>query len=99
MEDSDYKALDHPEEYILNKGGYILMALLHGESVGACALIKMDNDTFELAKMAVAPKAKGRCIGWLLGNAAISKHRRQELNSCTWKVIRYYSRPSTCIIN
>ncbi len=75
MEDSDYKALDHPEEYILHKGGYILMALLHGEPVGACALIKMDNDTFELAKMAVAPKAKGRGIGWLLGNAAINKAR------------------------
>lgn len=75
MEDSDYKALGHPEEYILNKGGYILMALLHGEVVGACALIKMENDTFELAKMAVAPKAKGKGIGWLLGKATINKAR------------------------
>ncbi len=49
------------------------MALLNGEAVGACAIIKMENDTFELAKMAVSPKAKGRGIGWLLGNAAISK--------------------------
>jgi len=75
MEDSDYKALDHPDEYILNKGGYILMALYHGEPVGACALIKMENETFELAKMAVAPEAKGQGIGLLLGNAAIHKAR------------------------
>jgi GNAT superfamily N-acetyltransferase len=76
MEDSDYKALDHLEEYILDKGGYILIALYHNEPVGACALIKMENDTFELAKMAVSPKAKGKGIGLLLGNAAIDKARQ-----------------------
>lgn len=78
MEESDYKALDHPEEYILNKGGYILIALYHGEPVGTCALIKIDNDTFELAKMAVSPKAKGKGIGLLLGNAAIDKAKQAE---------------------
>lgn len=76
MEESDYKALDHPDEYILDKGGFILIALYHGEPVGACALIKMENDTFELAKMAVAPKAKGKGIGLILGNAAIAKARQ-----------------------
>ncbi|WP_342647085.1 bifunctional helix-turn-helix transcriptional regulator/GNAT family N-acetyltransferase [Mucilaginibacter sp. CSA2-8R] len=76
MEESDYKALDHPEEYILNKGGYILMALYHDEPVGTCALIKMENHTFELAKMAVSPKAKGKGIGLLLGNAAINTARQ-----------------------
>jgi DNA-binding MarR family transcriptional regulator/GNAT superfamily N-acetyltransferase len=76
MEPSDYKALDHPQENIIDKGGYILMALYQGEPVGTCALIKMDEDTFELAKMAVSPKAKGKGIGWLLGNAAIHKARQ-----------------------
>jgi GNAT superfamily N-acetyltransferase/Mn-dependent DtxR family transcriptional regulator len=76
MEESDYKALDHPDKYILDKGGFILIALYHCEPVGACALIKMENDTFELAKMAVSPKAKGKGIGLLLGNAAIAKARQ-----------------------
>jgi GNAT superfamily N-acetyltransferase/Mn-dependent DtxR family transcriptional regulator len=76
MEESDYKALDHPDEYILDKGGFILIALYHDEPVGACALIKMENNTFELAKMAVSPKAKGKGIGLLLGNAAIAKARQ-----------------------
>ncbi|HMI60128.1 MAG TPA: MarR family transcriptional regulator, partial [Puia sp.] len=31
MEESDYKALDHPREYILDKGGHIFMALYKGE--------------------------------------------------------------------
>jgi len=62
MEESDYKALDHPKEYILDNGGYILMAIFEGKSVGTCALIKMDDHTFELAKMAVSPIAKGKVL-------------------------------------
>jgi DNA-binding MarR family transcriptional regulator/N-acetylglutamate synthase-like GNAT family acetyltransferase len=73
MEETDYKSLDHPDDYILNKGGHILMALYNNEPVGACALIKMDNDMYELAKMAVSPTAKGKGIGFILGQAAIAK--------------------------
>ncbi len=71
MEETDYKSLDHPKEYILDKGGYILIALYKGKPVGTCALIKMNEHTFELAKMAVGAAAKGKGIGWILGNAAI----------------------------
>ncbi|TZF94863.1 MarR family transcriptional regulator [Chryseobacterium panacisoli] len=75
MEDADYKALDNPEEYILNKGGKILVALYNDEPLGVCALIKMDDPDydFELAKMAVSPRAQGKNLGWLLGQAIISK--------------------------
>ena len=73
MEESDHKALDHPEEYILDPGGHIYIALYDGEAVGACALIKMDDKKFELAKMAVSPKAQGKSIGTLLGQACIDK--------------------------
>lgn len=75
MEEADYKALDNPEEYILNKGGKILVALYENEPVGVCALIKMDNPDydFEMAKMAVSPKAQGKNIGWLLGQAIAVK--------------------------
>lgn len=75
MEAADYRALDHPEEYILDKGGYIGVALWNGEAVGVCALIKMDHPRFdfELAKMAVSPKAQGKSIGFLLGRAMAAK--------------------------
>ena len=75
MEESDYKALDHPREYILNKGGHIFMALYKGEPVGACAIIPMDDGGFELAKMAVSPRAQGLGIGFLIGQACIDKAR------------------------
>lgn len=71
MEEADFKALDHPEEYIINKGGKILMALYHAEVIGTCALIKMNATDFELAKMAVQPNYQNLKIGWILGNEII----------------------------
>ncbi len=75
MEESDYKALDNPQGYILDKGGFILVALYEGEPLGVCALIKMNDGEydFELAKMAVSPKAQGKNVGFLLANAIIEK--------------------------
>ncbi|MDO3641012.1 bifunctional helix-turn-helix transcriptional regulator/GNAT family N-acetyltransferase [Mucilaginibacter sp. L3T2-6] len=76
MEDFDYKYLDHPQENILNKGGYIFMAIYKNEPVGTCAIVKMDDATYELAKMGVAPHAKGKGIGYLLGCACADKAKR-----------------------
>lgn len=73
MEASDHKALDHPDEYIIDQGGHIFIALYDGKTVGACALIKMNDKKFEMAKMAVSPKAQGKSIGTLLGQACIDK--------------------------
>lgn len=75
MEEADYKALDNADSYILKNGGYIIVALLNNEPVGVCALIKMNDPEYdyELAKMAVSPKAQGKRIGWLLGQEIIEK--------------------------
>ncbi len=77
MEKSDFKALDHPKEYILDKGGCIYVALLNNEAVGVCALISMNDPEydFELAKMGVSLKAQGKNIGWLLAQAVLQKAR------------------------
>lgn len=78
MEQADYKALDNPKKYILDRGGCIVVAIYEGKPVGVCALIKMDDPDydFELAKMAVSPVAQGKSIGWLLGQAVIEKARK-----------------------
>lgn len=74
MEEADYKALDDPKAYILDKGGKIFVALYQDEPVGVCALIKMNDPDYdyELAKMAVSPKIQGKSIGWLLGQAIVN---------------------------
>lgn len=81
MEEGDFKALDHPQEYILDRGGEIFVALYQGEPLGVCALIKMNDPMYgyELAKMAVSPKAQGKNIGYLLGREAA--RRAKELGA------------------
>lgn len=75
MEEADRFSLDNPQEYILDRGGHIFVALLNDEVVGVCALMTMHDGEhdFELAKMAVSPLAQGKSIGWLLGQAALEK--------------------------
>lgn len=79
MEEADHLVLDHPREYILDKGGHIIVALYEGEPVGVCALLKMQDPEydFEMVKMAVSPKVQGKGIGWLLGQAIVEKARAQ----------------------
>jgi GNAT superfamily N-acetyltransferase len=73
VEPNDLKALNDPYKYIISKGGAVMMAALNGEIAGTCALVKVSDDMFELAKMAVSPKAQGKKIGYLLGKAVIEK--------------------------
>jgi ribosomal protein S18 acetylase RimI-like enzyme len=77
MEEADHKSLDNPKKTILDKGGYIFVALYNDEAVGVCAMIKMNDPEydFELAKIAVSPKAQGKGVGWILGQAVIDKAR------------------------
>ncbi|AMR28154.1 MarR family transcriptional regulator [Hymenobacter psoromatis] len=72
LEAADLKALDHPDEYILQPGGHIMLAVYQGQAVGTCALLALPNHCYELAKMAVAPAAQGLGIGYQLGQAAIA---------------------------
>lgn len=76
LEEADHQSLNHPDAKILQPGGHIYMARNNDEIVGTCALIKIDDNTYELAKMAVTEKARGKGIGWLLGQAVINKARK-----------------------
>ena len=73
IEAADRHSLDHPQEKIVAPGGHIFMAKYKGETVGTVAMIKMNDSTFELAKMAVDEAAQGLSIGWRLGQAVIDK--------------------------
>ena len=99
MEEPDYKALDHPQEYILGNGGYIFVALYKNEPVGVCALCKMNDKIYdyELAKLAVSPKAQGKNIGFSLCEAVLNKAKELggkkiflESNSILKPAIRLY---------
>ncbi|GAB3534633.1 hypothetical protein GCM10027443_22120 [Pontibacter brevis] len=76
MEEADEKSLGDPQNYIINKGGHILIALFHGEPVGACALLKEEDGVYEMAKMAVTPRAQGLHIGRLLGERIVERAKK-----------------------
>jgi len=75
MEDKDFESLEHPEETISSKWGHIIVAISNNGAIGVCALMKSDQPeyTYELAKMGVAPEARGLGIGYKLGVAIIEK--------------------------
>ena len=75
VEEADRLYLDNPREKILDPGGSILMALYEGEPVGTVALISMGSGSYELAKMAVEERARGKGIGWRLGKAVLDRAR------------------------
>lgn len=83
IEAEDLKALEHPKEYIIDKGGAILLALRKNKVIGVCALIKLNNkkQDFELAKMAVSTQERGRGIGYELGIAIIDKAKSMGAHS------------------
>lgn len=83
LEDTDRKALGNPKGYILDNGGKILVAIQGKVIIGVCALQKMQDKKYdyELAKMAVSPKAQGKGVGYLLGKAIIEKASTLEASS------------------
>lgn len=63
VEPYDEEVLSHPQHYILDKGGYIFMVDVKGETVGTMSLIHHGKGVFEFTKMAVNPAFQGRGLG------------------------------------
>lgn len=63
VEEQDELVLSNPQEEIIDKGGLIFYAKYNNEIIGTVSLLKVDDNTFELSKMAVSDKAQGLGIG------------------------------------
>ncbi|MDQ3142610.1 MAG: GNAT family N-acetyltransferase [Bacteroidota bacterium] len=63
LEPNDIVQPSYPEKEILYKGGKIYYAKYLGEIVGTFSLLKLNDDTFELGKMAVTDRVQGLGIG------------------------------------
>lgn len=72
VEEADRKILYNPYDSILKDGGIIFFANDEGENIGTVSLIRMNENTFELAKLAVTEIHKRKGIGQLLMDEAIS---------------------------
>jgi DNA-binding MarR family transcriptional regulator/predicted GNAT family N-acyltransferase len=78
IEAVDREMLAHPEERVLDRGGAILFAVLDGEVIGTCALLKEAPGVYELSKMAVETGFRGLGAGRKLLDAAIAEFQRRR---------------------
>lgn len=71
LEPADRRVFADPAKEIIDGGGQIFFVLENGIAVGTCAVLRLNQSTYELAKMAVAAGARGKGYGDLLMRAAI----------------------------
>ncbi|MFH2049528.1 MAG: bifunctional helix-turn-helix transcriptional regulator/GNAT family N-acetyltransferase [bacterium] len=71
----DEDTLSNPGK-IIKEGGIILFAKLNGSVIGTGSLINHANGSYELAKMAVDPKFRGKQAGKKLALALIDKCKK-----------------------
>lgn len=63
VEPKDEIVLSNPQGEIIDRGGMIFYAKYNDEIIGTVSLIKIDDITFELSKMAVTDGVQGLGIG------------------------------------
>jgi ribosomal protein S18 acetylase RimI-like enzyme len=74
MEQHDREVLEQPQHYIIDPGGVILFVEADGLGlVGACALMPVGGGAWELAKMGVLERARGRKAGEFLLDAVLDR--------------------------
>ena len=81
VEKNDVISLSNPKEEIIDKGGFIFYAKLNDEIVGTASLLKKDETTFELGKMAVSGKAQGYKIGSLLLEHCLAFAKQKDIKT------------------
>ncbi|NNH74543.1 GNAT family N-acetyltransferase [Nocardia uniformis] len=75
LEPADSVLLDNPEREIIAKGGQVLIARDGHEFIGCGAVVPEGHGVYEISKMAVSPRYRGRGIGRLVLAAAIDHAR------------------------
>lgn len=79
VELSDIISLSNPKIEIIDKDGFIFYARLNDEIVGTYSLLKINDNVFELAKMAVSSKAQGHRIGTVLLEHCLKFAKQQQI--------------------
>jgi len=97
IEPKEELVLADPQATILDAGGRIFFATAGERCVGCCALIRLGEKEFEVAKMAVEPSYQKAGIGRRLLHAAIEEGRNAgaqrlylETNHVLTPAIRLY---------
>ena len=88
VEPRDEKVLSDPQGEIIDKGGIIFYAQYNNTIVGTVSLLKIDDATFELSKMAVSDGNQGLGIGKKLMEHCLNEAKDKGIQ----KLILYSNR-------
>ena len=88
VEPKDEMVLSNPKSEIIDKGGFIFYAQYKGSIVGTVSLLKIDEVTFELSKMAVSSSVQGIGIGKQMLEHCFEFSKHNNIN----KLILYSNR-------
>ncbi|HEX5152370.1 MAG TPA: GNAT family N-acetyltransferase [Parafilimonas sp.] len=72
-ESHDLEVLDHPQENVIDRGGFIFLLKEDDVIIGTAGLFKINDREYELIKMSVAPEHRGKKFGDMLLEKCISK--------------------------
>ena len=86
VEPHDEEVLGKPEKYIIKPGGHIFLVRDNTEIIGCVALMKIEENIFELTKMAISPNHRGKQIGQKLMEYTINFAKSQP-----WESLIIYS--------
>jgi N-acetylglutamate synthase-like GNAT family acetyltransferase len=83
VEPVDVVQLSNPQVEILDKGGKIFFALDDGKVIGTASLLKVSNEEYELAKMAVTEKYQHAGVGKMLMDYCIEEAKNLDAKKIT----------------
>jgi putative acetyltransferase len=76
LEDADREIFRDPVTAVMQPGGQIFFVVDEDGVQGTCAVVPHEPGVFEIAKMAVAPRARGRGYGDLLMETSVEFARK-----------------------
>jgi DNA-binding MarR family transcriptional regulator/GNAT superfamily N-acetyltransferase len=78
LEPKDAALLADPRKHVFQKGGAIFFARVEGRIVGTCALLPVDQNAWEMIKLAVTPEYQGQQVGRRLVERCIAEVRARN---------------------
>ena len=88
VERKDEIVLSNPQEEIIDKGGMIFYAQCENVIIGTVSLLRIDDFTFELSKMAVSDNCQGLGVGKKLMDHCLYIAKQKKIK----KLILYSNR-------
>lgn len=79
VEPNDLRQLGNPKVEIIDKGGVIFYAKQADQIIACAALMKSDEHSFELSKMAVTESMQGKGIGKMLMDHCLQWARAHKI--------------------